>query len=237
MNVIKFRVEGVLNSFRVPLFKTYHRTFLAPTKTNIIGMLVNIMRQPEKTYYDILKQNSIKVSVVINNIEGKTKDLWNYKTFNTKNNGRSIIRRDKLFKACYTIYLIIENSEDLYQEVFDCLKQPRGIPSLGLDDEIVKISDVGAVNNIQENDSMIINSVFVDKGYSYTVNIIDEDEYFQLPIANETPMTFTVKITDKNSRESRKPERLLKQVEYINCEIELANAKSYTDGENRMVFY
>ena len=237
MNAIKVRVEGVLNSFRIPFFKTYHRTFLAPTKTNIIGMLVNIMRQPEKTYYDILKQNSIKVSVVINSIEGKTKDLWAYKTFNTKNNGRSIIRRDKLFKACYTIYLKIEDTKNLFQEIVDCLKQPKCIPSLGLDDEIVKISEVEIIENLQENNSRIINSVFIDKSYSYSVNIVNEDEFFQLPIANETPISFIVKTSDKGFRESRKPERLLKQVEYINCEIKLANVKSYTDGENRMVFY
>jgi CRISPR-associated protein Cas5t len=237
MNVIKFRVEGVLNSFRIPLFKTYHRTFLAPTKTNIIGMLVNIMRQPERVYYDILKQNAIQVSVIINNIEGKTKDLWAYKTFNSKNNGRSIIRRDKLFRTSYTIYLKIKDSEDIYLEIIDCLKQPRDIPSLGLDDEIVKITEIEVIENLQENNTRIINSVFVDEDYTYTVNIIDEGKYFQLPIANETPMFFTVKAPDESFRESRKPERLLKQIEYINCEIKLNNVKSYTDGENRMVFY
>jgi hypothetical protein len=195
------------------------------------------MKQPERVYYDILKQNTIKLSVIINNIEGKTKDLWAYKTFNSKNNGRSIIRRDRLFRASYTVYLKIEDCGYLCREIFDCLKQPKSIPSLGLDDEIVKISEVEVIENLQENNTRIINSVFFDEGYSYTVNIIDEDKYFQLPVANETPMFFTVKAPDESFRESRKPERLLKQVEYINCEINLNNVKSYTDGENRMVFY
>ena len=52
MNVIRFKTEGILNSFRVPLFKTYHRTFLAPTKTNIIGMITNIMGKSERWYYE-----------------------------------------------------------------------------------------------------------------------------------------------------------------------------------------
>ena len=237
MNVIKFKVQGLLNSFRVPLFKTYHRTFLAPTKTNIIGMVVNIMGESEKLYYEILKQNIIQVSVVIDTIEGKTKDLWAYKTFSTKNQGRSIIRRDKLFKACYTVYLKIEDLEELCQKIIDSLIQPRCIPSLGLDDEMVVISDVQKIATLIENESGVINSVFIDKGYKYNVNTIKETEYFQFPLANETPMSFSIKVSKEGFRESRKPEKFFKQIEYLNCEIKLDDVISFVDGENRVVFY
>lgn len=236
MNVVRFKAEGILNSFRIPLFKTYHRTFLAPTKTNIIGMITNIMGKSEKWYYKALKENQIKVSVIIDNIEGKTKDLWAYKVFKNKNNGRSIIRRDKLYKAVYTIYLLIE-SEILFKEILSALKFPKNIPSLGLDDELIKISKIENNIQISENKSGYINSVFMDKKYSYDVAIEDRNKFVEFPIANEIPLAFEVEILKKGFRKSREAINIFKQVEYINCKIKLENVTSYTDGINRMVFY
>jgi CRISPR-associated Cas5-like protein len=236
MNVIRFKAEGILNSFRVPLFKTYHRTFLAPAKTNIIGMIANIMGKSERWYYEILNKNRIKVSVVINNIEGKTKDLWAYKTYKNKNYGRSIIRRDRLYRAIYTIYLLID-SEELFKEILIALKFPKSIPSLGLDDELIKISEIEDKIQMCENKSGHLNSVFMDKGYSYDVIIEDQDKFVEFPMANETPLSFKVEISDKEFRKSRQAMDNFKQVEYLNCKIELKNVTSYTDGINRMVFY
>ncbi len=236
MNVIRFKAEGILNSFRVPLFKTYHRTFLAPTKTNIIGMITNIMGKPERWYYETLNKDKIKVSVIINNIEGKTKDFWAYKVYKDKNDGRSIIRRDRLYKAIYTIYLLID-SEELFEEILIALKFPKNIPSLGLDDELIKISEIENKIQISENKSGYINSVFIDKGYSYDVIIEDQDKFIEFPIANETPLSFKVEISDEGFRKSRQAVDNFKQVEYLNCKIELKNVTSYTDGINRMAFY
>ena len=89
MKAIRFRVEGVFNSFRIPLFKKYHKSFLAPPKTVILGMVSNVMGKSEEFYYNLLNSD-IFVSVVIENIGGKTKDLWRY-----RDKGTSIIRRDK----------------------------------------------------------------------------------------------------------------------------------------------
>jgi len=236
MNVIRFKAEGILNSFRVPLFKTYHRTFLSPTKTNIIGMITNIMGKSEKWYYKALKENQVKVSVIIDNIEGKTKDLWAYKVYKDKNNGRSIIRRDKLYKAVYTIYLLIE-PEILFKEILIALKFPKNIPSLGLDDEIIKISEVEGKIQMNENKSGHINSVFMDKGYSYDVIIENQNKFVEFPTANETPLAFEVEISEKGFRKNRKAINNFKQVEYLNCKIKLENVTSYTDGLNCMVFY
>jgi len=236
MNFIRFKTEGILNSFKIPLFKTYHRTFLAPTKTNIIGMITNIMGKSEKWYYKTLKENQIKVSVIIDNIEGKTKDLWAYKIYKNKNNGRSIIRRDKLYKAVYTIYLLIE-PEILFKEILIALKFPKNIPSLGLDDELIKIFKIEDGIQMSENRNGYINSVFMDKGYSYDVMIEDQNKFVELPVANETPLAFEVEILEKGFRKNRKAINNFKQVEYINCKIKLENVTSYTDGLNRMVFY
>lgn len=237
MKIVKFSVEGIFNSFRIPFFRTYHKSFLAPPKTTIIGFITNIMGESEKYYYTLLNEEKIQVSVVINSIEGKAKDLWSYKTFESKSGmfGRSIIRRDRLFKAKYTIYLKIED-EELRVKIVDGLKHPKSIPSLGLDDELVKINNIDENIELLENDLDIINSVFMDRGYEYKVQIDNTNREIELPIANVVPLNYKISVKD-NKRTVRKSYDEYKQVEYINCNIKLQNIKSYICSNDRIVFY
>ncbi len=237
MKVIRFRTEGIFNSFRVPFFRTYHKSFLAPPKTTIIGMLTNIAGKPEKWYYDILSSEAIQVSVVINNIKGKAKDLWAYKTYVNKSgmHGRSVIRRDRLFHASYWIYLKI-NNEELKSTVLGALYNPQNIPSLGLDDEIIKLYGVEEID-VAINHSGKINSVFMDLGLKYSALPLDYDDIIELPTGNIVPLKFKSDLNQKGKREWRIPQEEYKQIEYLNCEIEIEGIESYSDGLNRVVFY
>ncbi len=235
MEAIRFSVEGVLNSFRVPFFRTYHLSFLAPPKTTIIGMLVNIMGRPEQYFYEILKDNTLQVAVVIDEIKGKAKDLWAYKTYAGKNMGRSVIRRDRLFEASYTIYLS-SGETGILKEIYQALEKPKAVPALGMDDELIKIKNVEWIS-LSRNESMTINSVFMDRSYSYKANVKDFSKPVELPRSNVVPLSFRIKLDKQGRRESRKPEEEYKQVEYINCEIALDGVESFTDGRNRVVFY
>lgn len=237
MSIIKFSTEGIFNSFRIPFFRTYHKSFLAPPKTTIIGLITNIMRESEEYYYELLNENKIQVSVVIDSIRGKSKDLWAYKTFENKGDmhGRSIVRRDKLFNARYTIYLNISD-EELSKKVFESLKKPKAIPSLGLDDEMIKITNVTSNIDIKVNKSNIINSVFMDKGYEYIVKVNDFNNEIELPTANIVPLSYQIEIKDK-SRTVRKSCDEYKQIEYLNCMVELKNVTSYICDKDRVVFY
>lgn len=237
MGVIKFSVEGIFNSFRIPFFRTYHKSFLAPPKTTIIGLITNIIGESEKCYYELLNKDKVKVSVVINSIKGKAKDLWSYKSLESKSGmyGRSIIRRDKLFNAKYTIYLMVED-EKLKTKILDGLRYPKSIPALGLDDEVVKIYDIKENVELINNDSNIINSVFMDKDYEYKVKIDNNNDEIELPIANTVPLNYKISV-DNNKRTWRKSCNEYKQVEYINCSVQLEDVKSYICDGDRVVFY
>lgn len=237
MGVIRFRVEGIFNSFRMPFFRTYHKSFLAPPKTTIIGMLNNIMGKSEEFYYSLLNEDKIKVSVVIDSIKGKAKDLWAYKTFESKSDmhGRSVIRRDKLFNAKYTVYLMI-NDKSLSEEIYNCLVCPKAVPSLGLDDELVKIYDVESDLKVDINDSYVINSVFMDKGYEYKAMVDDLEADVEMPTSNIVPLKYIID-SSKDFRAARKSMDEYKQVEYINCCIELKEVESFVCENNKIVFY
>ncbi len=234
MRAIRFEIEGVLNSFRVPFFKNYHKSFLAPPKTTVIGMLCNISLKSQKEFYEILNRDLIEVSVVIEDIKGRAKDLWSYKIFEKKNRGKSIVRRDKLFTPKYSIYLKISD-DVLFDEIFQNLKSPKNIPSLGLDDEIVVIKNIEVIELV-ENDSKRVDSVFLNDTKEYKVFIKDTSKAVELPTSYLTPIKFEA--FKNNKRVSKTKVKELFQVEAINCEIEI-ECESFLDKKynKRIVFY
>jgi CRISPR-associated protein Cas5t len=237
MKVIRFRVEGFFNSFRIPFFRTYHKSFLAPPKTTVIGMLCNISLKSQKEFFEILDKDMIEVSVVIEKVLGKSKDLWSYKTIDKKNRGKSVIRRDKLFMPSYTIYLTIKD-EKLYQEILENLKEPKNIPSLGLDDELVVIESVEEID-IDINKTNRVDSVFLDKGISYKAYVKDISKVIEMPISNITATKF-IGYDKKDKRISREVKEEFSQIEFINCEIEFQKpVDTFLDRElnHRLVFY
>ena len=239
MKVIRFEVEGVFNSFKVSFFRTYHKSLLGPPKTTVIGMLCNVAKKMQKEFFDILNEEKINLSIIINNIEGKVKDLWNYKTLDKNNRGKNVLQRDKLYKANYTIYLNIAN-ESLFNEIYNALKEPRNIPSLGMDDEMVLLKNIDIVT-LEKNQTNIIDSVFLDKNFNYKVKIKDPSKPIMLPTFHQVPTKFNA-FDKKGKFISREPikEAVFNQVEFINCEVEFfSEIKSFIDKEknNRIVFY
>ncbi len=238
MRVIKFETEGFLNSFRIPFFRTYHKSFLAPPKTTIIGLLCNISLKSQKKFFEILNNDMIEVSVVINAIQGKTKDLWSYKTLDKRNRGKSVVRRDKLYKSHYTIYLKIEE-KSLYNEILNGLKEPRNLPSLGLDDELVELKNIVEIDLVK-NSTNKINSIFLDKNLpSYKAYIQDITQAVELPVSNIAPVKFAG-FDKKGKRISKEPTLEFRQVEYRNCDIEFQDdIESFVDrqSDNGIIFY
>jgi len=228
MKAVRFEIEGLFNSFRVPFFKNYHKTFLAPPKSAIIGLLCNISSKTYQEFLEILNNDLVKVSVVIIGIEGKVRDLWSFKTFAKKNRGKSIVRRDKLFKPYYIVYLDIHYS--LKEDIFKNLKKPQNIPSLGLDDEIVLLKNIKEVELI-ENDTKFVDSVYLSDNIEYKIAIKDTNKFIELPTFYEVPIKFNINKT-KEIIESKK------QIEFLNCQIEI-DEKSFLDKEKdlRIAFY
>jgi len=232
--VIRFELEGLTNSFKIPFYKNYDKTFLSPPKTTIIGMLCNISLKNFYEFYDILNKDIIKISVVINKIEGKFQDLWSYKTLKNDNtHGKSIIRRETLYKPYYTIYLTIKDKE-LFKIFKKNLQNPQSIPTLGQNDELVIIKNVKIID-LEINNTLKINSVFLDKNYIFKIKSNDINKMI-LTSKEEVPTKF--KILKNNLRE---PLEKFNQVEYINCEVEFKEKyiESFVDIEynNKIVFY
>jgi CRISPR-associated protein Cas5t len=231
MEVIRFRVKGFLNSFRIPFFKTYHKSFLLPPKTTIIGMLCNISLKSQKEFFEILDNNSIQVSTVLKSFEGKGKDLWSYRLYEKKNNGKSVIRRDKLYNVEYIVYLNISDT-NLYNEVYENLKEPKNIPSLGLDDELVTIlpNEVNEITLSDNKDGFIHSSFLTQNPLLQSVSVVEEQKHIEMPTFYNIPTKFEA-FDKKGQRKSKEVKEEFLQVEFYNCQVNVNNLNSFYDEE------
>ncbi len=233
MRAVRFRVEGVLNSFKMPFFKKYHKSFFAPPKTSILGMLTNILGKHEEFYYQLFDKN-IFVSVVIENIDGFAKDLWKYKNLADRNG--SIIRRDKLFKAKYTIYIYTED-ENLLLNFEHALKFPKAVPSFGLDDELINILDVRTVY-LEQNLTSVIDSVFMQTDFINSFfDVIEEDSQNEILLNfGEVNLKFEVQFDENKKYKNRIAKNTTNQIEYVGCKVKIYG-NSWTDGKYRIQLY
>lgn len=242
MEVIKFKAQGIFNSYKIPVFRKYHKTFLAPPKTVVIGMLSNILDKGEKWYYEALQDDVFKVSIIIESIEGTVKDLWVYRTYEKTPTGMftSIVRRDHLFMASYTFFIALKKDENIsLEELYQGIKYPKKIPSLGLDDEIIDISDVKKCI-LEKNNSNKVDSVFISEdGNDFIAKIGEQRKFAIYPEIHLQPTKFIVEYNG-GRRSIREPSEEKNIAEYLNCKLEFKSDKEvwFDKDENKyLLFY
>lgn len=243
MYYLRFTLEGLVNSYRIPNFKTFHKSYLAPTRTNILGMIANISDLSEHDYYELLNKD-LEIAIVIKQIKGELKDLWIYKSFGN-NNGRSPIRRSKYFKPVYIVYLKSGN-KDLIHSIWANLISPKKIPSMGMDDELIVIRAVKKLNekeDIEEQDTKEIHSVLPcqnDNYLSFNVNFNTKYKTIIYPTDNIVVKNFQFSSFSDTNRSARSPGETTSIKEFYNCSISLdKQIKAYCDKEykSNILFY
>lgn len=142
IKALRIKLKGTFNSFRDPYFIDYHRTFLFPPKTTLLGLLINAMGLREQDFYEL--QEKILVGIFIEEILGKGFDLWKVRKGKVaeeiETHIPSIVHREFLIYPTYIIYISAE--DDLLDEIEISLNNPKRYYSLGRDNELVKISEV-----------------------------------------------------------------------------------------------
>lgn len=232
METIHFTVEGLVNSFRRIETASFQNTEITPKKTHITGMLTNIMGKTENFYYDFLPK--LKVAVLPLSLEDIFVDMWQYKKWKQSNYGRAVVNREKLYRAKYEIYLDIP--DNYKQEVLHALRYPKRPPSLGLDDELILIKNVGFVN---------VNPMDAEAGEVGIHSIFPEDwvqRYSFHPTQNVLVIPPRTSIT--NLKFDKGPPRtaqdILRIVEFFGgyCRVHLKNGINvYTDGNKNIVMW
>jgi len=224
MEAVKFTVEGLINSFRMPQTSIYQLTYLSPTRTQIIGMITNIMGKNEQEYYELLKK--VKVGIIPLYINSIFNDAWTFKKWKSAGFGRDILQREKIYHGKYLIYLTAKKS--LLEEIFNSLKKPCRIPSLGMDDELVILKNVKRTV-LEADNSEIVHSVFrFDEGMEFNSKVLKLEKNIQI----FPPRIVTINRDFKSSL-PRKPTDFIQIVEFLGLYFETnVTKKIYHDNEN-----
>lgn len=223
MKVVRFTLEGSMNSFRIPQTSAYQLTYLAPTKTQVVGMLISIMGKDENDYYNLLRK--LQVGIIPQRIDSLFTDYWTFRKLKPSNRGRAVLRREKLYKTIYTIYVAAE--DPLISEILNSLKTPKRIPSLGLDDELALIKNVKEIK-MEKEDKKVVHSIFqFEEGMAFTPKISDISGMQIFP-----PRIVTTNLEFENNAIPRKPINFIQIVEFAGMYCELASEKMfYVDQE------
>jgi len=173
---------------------------------------------------------------VIENLAGKGKELWSYRSLEKKNRGKKIIRREKLLSPSYRIYLYLEREVGEWKEkIWEALQNPLRPPALGMDDELVKIGEVSRLN-LLPTFSNRIDSVAMVGEPNYKVFLIPQKE--NLPVELPTPHLLPVEFEAyrENTRIPKEKRRELFQIEGLNCQLEI-EGEGYRDPELGYTLY
>jgi len=235
MDIISFRAQGIFNSYKIPVFKNYHKTYLTPPKTMIIGMLCNIMDKWERYFYETL-QDKVDVCVVIESLGGTVKDLWWYKTLENKNRGKSVIRRERNFCPIYRIYLQITD-ELVRNKIFQVLQSPQNTPSLGQDDEIIHITEVTQQSLEIWTQTVLHSSFATDDAISFRMKDIDIGKQVIAPTIHRVYTRFTNPFSSKTDNIQKRDYREVIEekdiVEFYNTSIQIIHwsLKTFMDSQ------
>ncbi|WP_100907664.1 CRISPR-associated protein Cas5 [Methanobacterium sp. MZ-A1] len=226
MKVVRFTLEGSMNSFRIPQTSVYQLTYLAPTKTQIVGMLSSIMGKDETDYYDLLRK--LNVGIIPKTIDSLFTDYWTFRKLKSSKRakgGRAVLRREKLYKTIYIIYVAAEDT--LISEIVNSLKIPKRIPSLGLDDELVLIKNVKEIK-MEKEEKNVVHSIFrFEEGMVFIPKISAI-----LGMQIFPPRIVTTNLEFDNNVIPRKPINFVQIVEFAGMYCELGSEKIlYVDQE------
>lgn len=211
IELIKIKVHGITNSFRIPFHMTVHDTLTLPPKTTIIGMLgaalgysradPNLMALYNDTHIGILGFSKAKYYDLMS--------IYKLKPEATK----SQLQRQINYDNSYIIY--IENSRNL-DEIYKALKNPVYALSLGKAHEIVNISEISRIERetIESDYINVSNTMLPFQVNDFDISEINEGTIAPF-ISVQIPLSFSIK------NGYREPENFCKVTEIMNLKLKI----------------
>lgn len=136
---MKFCVVSIktqTSTFRNPEFQNFHKTYELPPPTTIIGFAgaaLGLSPRATQAYFD---KDNLWIGTY-GTSQGLAKDLWKYRTFDTKNPS-SILKKEILFNNHFIIVYGSDNYNKV-NEIQEAFLNPTYALSLGNNDSLAKI--------------------------------------------------------------------------------------------------
>lgn len=232
MRLIRFVLEGNVNSIRYEHSRKNHRTYLIPPKTTILGLLANICGVSLPTMPQLW---DISVGVVPKKIDSLFEDTWVYKLLEHKKNDGSqrggntgVVFRERLYMPVYAVYLKVE--DDVFaKKIASALKEPQRSSALGQSDEMILIRQVEDITKKAEIKKMQeVNSSFF--GMQIQKYVIDGNGFIVPPRKVQTPCSFSF------SGAKRSQEKIVDMIDFYGVKVGLQTSFEGISFENDNVF-
>lgn len=175
-------------TFRNPEFQNFHKSFLLPPPTTLMGLAGGAMGLSPKSAQEFFKDGFY--FGIYGSSKGYCKDLWKYNTFDVQG---SIILKEILF---YNHFILVYGNDnaDIIKIIGDAFLAPTYALSLGNNDSLAKVIQVSISNdfaNSSEISNCLVEGNVVEEviekaksGLSFSIYSTSE------PVAYDLPMRF-----------------------------------------------
>ena len=188
MNYLILKVWTQTSSFRNPDFQNFHKSYLLPPPTALIGFAGAALGFSPKKTQDFFDNNEIKLGIY-GKSDGFASDLWKYNSFKDKEVKKGIITREMHFINHY-ILVYASESQELVKQLENAFCHPEYALTLGTSDSLAKIKLLDSCLETEsyevENcliEGNIISEVLlnIDKNISFTIYSTNEPLVYDLP--------------------------------------------------------
>lgn len=140
--VLCVKVSAPVVSFRRPLDHNYQRTLPMPPPTTMLGLAAAALGLSGwQLWSEASPLQSLKVAVYTDAEPGQAQDMWTLLKIKGSGMTRSPYFRELLFRVRYT--LIYGGDEEMLRELERAFHEPVFPLSLGREDELVNITQIG----------------------------------------------------------------------------------------------
>lgn len=152
-------------SFRNPEFQNFHKSFMLPPPTTVIGLAGAALGLSPKKAQDFFDGKGFEMGIGGTSL-GKAKDLWKYRTL-IPDKPTSVLTREFLFDNNFYFAFGNEN-EQLINELKNAFDTPQYALTLGNSDSIAKIVKTDIVDTTSEK-TELNNCLLVGKAIEQTL--------------------------------------------------------------------
>lgn len=193
MKYYSFIVNTQTSTFRLSEFQNFHKSFLYPPPTTLIGFFGAAMGLSPKASQDFFDNYAFEVGV-IGFSKGLAKDLWKYRNANNKDisSNTGIITKEFLFDNQYIIAIGSENEEKL-DELVLALKNPVYALTLGASDSIAKVSSEFFKSN-EPSFHDIIQKTYIEGMLDDIIDLEYDNKFTFMISGSYTPIKFDLPV-------------------------------------------
>lgn len=180
-------------SFRNPEFQNFHKSFVLPPPTTVIGLAGAALGLSPKEAQDFFDGKGFEMGIG-GTSNGKAKDLWKYRTLTTdpKKGPTSVLVREFLFDNNF--YFAFGNAdENLITELKNAFDTPQYALTLGNSDSIAKVVKAEIIDNLSEK-AELSNCLLSGKAIEQTLQKMSAGEAVDIFIEYRENMIYDLPI-------------------------------------------